>query len=185
MIEYIYHLCNKNMVDFFIFSTAVLKLYQSGDFLLPGRYPCDGPGFAMGMWLATILGSMWWYNQTSNYDLLMLISFPVQAKPETVDKGREIVKKQWALSTDSPVTGASKFAALGADSLDTVLLGIFIATSESVFCFVLLLTSSSGQVEVVMGLEEEFGIGVGEEHCYRSTRNWSYWEEASGLLVQG
>jgi hypothetical protein len=36
-----------------------------------------------------------------------------------------------------------------------------------------------------MGLEEEFGIGVGEEHCYRSTRNWSYWEEASGLLVQG
>lgn len=93
----------------------------------------------------------------------MLISFPVQAKPETVDKGREIVKKQWALSTDTPVTGASKFAALGADSLDTVLLGIFIATSESVFCFVLLLTSSSGQVEVVMGLEEEFGIGVGEE----------------------
>uniref|UniRef100_A0A2K1ZK51 Carrier domain-containing protein n=1 Tax=Populus trichocarpa TaxID=3694 RepID=A0A2K1ZK51_POPTR len=75
----------------------------------------------------------------------MLISFPVQAKPETADKGREIVKKQWALSTDSPVTGASKFAALGADSLDTV--------------------------EVVMGLEEEFGIGVGEEHCYRSTRN--------------
>ncbi|KAL9401082.1 hypothetical protein Peur_004931 [Populus x canadensis] len=88
----------------------------------------------------------------------------VQAKPETVDKGREIAKKQWdwALSTDAPDTGASKFAALGADSLDTALLGIFIATSESVFCFVLLLTSSSGQVEVVMGLEEEFGIGVGE-----------------------
>jgi len=46
------------MVDFFIFSTAVLKLYQFDDFLLPGRYPCDGPGFAMGMWLTTILGSM-------------------------------------------------------------------------------------------------------------------------------
>ncbi|CAM8998371.1 unnamed protein product [Rhodiola kirilowii] len=59
------------------------------------------------------------------------------AKPETVDKVCEIVKKQLALPADTPVTGESKFAALGADSLDTV--------------------------EIVMGLEEEFGISVEEE----------------------
>ncbi|KAK1277867.1 hypothetical protein QJS04_geneDACA003350 [Acorus gramineus] len=62
---------------------------------------------------------------------------PSQAKPETVDKVCEIVKKQLALSDDSTVTGSSKFAELGADSLDTV--------------------------EIVMGLEEEFGITVEEE----------------------
>lgn len=43
-----------------------------------------------------------------------------QAKPATVDKVCEIVRKQLALSADSAVTGESKFAALGADSLDTV-----------------------------------------------------------------
>ncbi|XP_050225356.1 acyl carrier protein 1, chloroplastic-like [Mercurialis annua] len=59
------------------------------------------------------------------------------AKPATVDKVCSIVKKQLALSTDTAVTGESKFAALGADSLDTV--------------------------EIVMGLEEEFGISVDEE----------------------
>ncbi|KAK4746185.1 hypothetical protein SAY87_012497 [Trapa incisa] len=59
------------------------------------------------------------------------------AKPETVGKVCEIVKKQLALPDDSEVTGESKFAALGADSLDTV--------------------------EIVMGLEEEFGISVEEE----------------------
>ena len=47
------------------------------------------------------------------------------------------MKKQLALPEDSTVTGESKFAALGADSLDTV--------------------------EIVMGLEEEFGISVEEE----------------------
>jgi len=45
----------------------------------------------------------------------------MQAKPETVKKVCDIVKKQLALSEDSTVTGESKFAALGADSLDTVL----------------------------------------------------------------
>ena len=45
---------------------------------------------------------------------------PVQAKPETETKVCEIVKKQLALPDDSAVTGESKFAALGADSLDTV-----------------------------------------------------------------
>ncbi|KAM7463039.1 hypothetical protein LguiA_031160 [Lonicera macranthoides] len=59
------------------------------------------------------------------------------AKPETVDKVCEIVRKQLALPTESEVTGDSKFASLGADSLDTV--------------------------EIVMGLEEEFGISVEEE----------------------
>ncbi|KMZ63629.1 Acyl Carrier Protein [Zostera marina] len=59
------------------------------------------------------------------------------AKTETVDKVCEIVKKQLALGDDQVVNGESKFSALGADSLDTV--------------------------EIVMGLEEEFGISVEEE----------------------
>lgn len=45
---------------------------------------------------------------------------PLQAKPETVNKVCEIVKKQLALSGETEVSGESKFAALGADSLDTV-----------------------------------------------------------------
>ncbi|KAJ0013856.1 hypothetical protein Pint_20634 [Pistacia integerrima] len=59
------------------------------------------------------------------------------AKPETVDKVCKIVKKQLALPEGSVVAGDSKFAELGADSLDTV--------------------------EIVMGLEEEFGISVEED----------------------
>ncbi|KAK1351861.1 Acyl carrier protein [Heracleum sosnowskyi] len=59
------------------------------------------------------------------------------AKPETVEKVCEIVKKQLALQATTEVLGESKFAALGADSLDTV--------------------------EIVMALEEEFGISVEEE----------------------
>src|SRR5574338_234193 len=59
------------------------------------------------------------------------------AKPETVDKVVEIVRKQLALAADSKVDGESKFSELGADSLDTV--------------------------EIVMGLEEEFKISVEEE----------------------
>ncbi|KAF7149553.1 hypothetical protein RHSIM_Rhsim02G0014100 [Rhododendron simsii] len=62
-----------------------------------------------------------------------------QAKPETVDKVCEIVRKQLALTADTAVTGDSKFTALGADSLDTV--------------------------EIVMGLEEAFGISVEEENA--------------------
>ncbi|OIW18460.1 hypothetical protein TanjilG_13212 [Lupinus angustifolius] len=65
------------------------------------------------------------------------------AKPETVEKVCNIVKKQLALPEDSSVTGESKFAALGADSLDTV--------------------------EIVMGLEEEFGISVEEESAQSIT----------------
>ena len=44
----------------------------------------------------------------------------VQAKPETVEKVCEIVKKQLALAEGTPVNGESKFSTLGADSLDTV-----------------------------------------------------------------
>ncbi|XP_019439728.1 PREDICTED: acyl carrier protein 1, chloroplastic-like isoform X2 [Lupinus angustifolius] len=65
------------------------------------------------------------------------------AKPETVEKVVNIVKKQLALPGDSSVTGESKFSALGADSLDTV--------------------------EIVMGLEEEFGITVEEESAQTIT----------------
>ncbi|KEH36709.1 putative Acyl carrier protein (ACP) [Medicago truncatula] len=65
------------------------------------------------------------------------------AKPETVQKVCDIVKKQLALSEDSTITGESKFTALGADSLDTV--------------------------EIVMGLEEEFGISVEEESAQTIT----------------
>ncbi|KAK8684583.1 hypothetical protein V6N13_040605 [Hibiscus sabdariffa] len=61
------------------------------------------------------------------------------AKPQTLDKVCGIVRKQLALPADSSITGESKFTALGADSLDTV--------------------------EIVMGLEEEFGISVEEENA--------------------
>ncbi|KAK4783508.1 hypothetical protein SAY86_007882 [Trapa natans] len=65
------------------------------------------------------------------------------AKPETVTKVCKIVRKQLALPDDSSVTGESKLTALGADSLDTV--------------------------EIVMGLEEEFGISVEEESAQSIT----------------
>jgi len=54
-----------------------------------------------------------------SYSLMTLNVFE-QAKPETVEKVCEIVKKQLALADGTPVTGESKFTALGADSLDTV-----------------------------------------------------------------
>ncbi|CAN6575573.1 hypothetical protein C1H46_022960 [Malus baccata] len=65
------------------------------------------------------------------------LSVSCAAKPETVAKVSKIVRKQLALPDDSAVTGESKFSELGADSLDTV--------------------------EIVMGLEEEFGISVEED----------------------
>ncbi|KAK8478138.1 hypothetical protein V6N13_031408 [Hibiscus sabdariffa] len=65
------------------------------------------------------------------------------AKPETVDKVCEIVRKQLALSSDKPVSGAPKFADLGADSLDTV--------------------------EIVMGLKGEFSISVEEDNAQNIT----------------
>ncbi|OVA04370.1 Acyl carrier protein (ACP) [Macleaya cordata] len=81
--------------------------------------------------------------QKTNFPSLRLQQVPRRfrvscvAKPETVDKVCEIVRKQLALPADSTLSGESKFSALGADSLDTV--------------------------EIVMGLEEAFGISVEEE----------------------
>ncbi|KMT10914.1 hypothetical protein BVRB_5g113270 [Beta vulgaris subsp. vulgaris] len=59
------------------------------------------------------------------------------AKKETVDKVCEIVREKLALGADIQVTADSEFSKLGADSLDTV--------------------------EIVMNLEEEFGINVDED----------------------
>ncbi|KAG5004290.1 hypothetical protein JHK84_028558 [Glycine max] len=76
------------------------------------------------------------------------------AKPETVEKVCKIVKNQLALSDDSKVNGESTFTALGADSLDTV--------------------------EIVMGLEEEFGITVEED----SAQSISTVQEAADLIEE-
>ncbi|GMI84605.1 acyl carrier protein 2 [Hibiscus trionum] len=65
------------------------------------------------------------------------------AKKETVDKVCEVVRKQLAIEDDVPITGESTFLDLGADSLDTV--------------------------EIVMGLEEEFGITVEEDNAQSIT----------------
>lgn len=66
----------------------------------------------------------WLFEALTNENQMRLltifyVSFE-QAKPETVEKVCEIVRKQLALPADSAVTGESKFASLGADSLDTV-----------------------------------------------------------------
>ncbi|XP_052174764.1 acyl carrier protein 1, chloroplastic-like [Diospyros lotus] len=74
------------------------------------------------------------------------------AKPETLQKVVEIVKKQLALPADSELTPDTKFTSLGADSLDTV--------------------------EIVMGLEEEFGISVEEE----SSESITTVQEAADLI---
>ncbi|XP_058076792.1 acyl carrier protein 1, chloroplastic-like [Magnolia sinica] len=65
------------------------------------------------------------------------------AKSETVDKVCKIVRSQLALPEATAITGESKFSQLGADSLDTV--------------------------EIVMGLEEAFGISVEEESAQSIT----------------
>ena len=49
-----------------------------------------------------------------------------QAKPDTVDKVCEVVRKQLAIANETPITGESTFADLGADSLDTVLSQLYI-----------------------------------------------------------
>lgn len=74
------------------------------------------------------------------------------AKPETVEKVCSIVRKQLALTDDKVVTGETSFVELGADSLDTV--------------------------EIVMGLEEEFGITIEEERA----QNISKVQEAADLI---
>ncbi|KAL5552576.1 hypothetical protein UlMin_039977 [Ulmus minor] len=74
------------------------------------------------------------------------------AKPETVQKVCDIVRKQLVLPAETELTPESKFSALGADSLDTV--------------------------EIVMGLEEEFGINVEED----SSQNITTVQEAADLI---
>ncbi|KAI4336379.1 hypothetical protein L6164_014913 [Bauhinia variegata] len=74
------------------------------------------------------------------------------AQPETVQKVCEIVRKQLALPPESELTPETKFSALGADSLDTV--------------------------EIVMGLEEEFGINVEED----GAENITTVQEAADLI---
>ncbi|XP_020581788.1 acyl carrier protein 1, chloroplastic-like [Phalaenopsis equestris] len=82
-------------------------------------------------------------SQRKSFPFVRLQSAPMRfhvscaAKPETVGKVCEIVKSQLALPDGTSVTGESTFAALGADSLDTV--------------------------EIVMNLEEAFGISVEED----------------------
>ncbi|KAK4436771.1 Acyl carrier protein 4, chloroplastic [Sesamum alatum] len=74
------------------------------------------------------------------------------AKAETVEKVKEIVRKQLALSPETKLTPQTKFTELGADSLDTV--------------------------EIVMGLEEEFNISVEEEN----SENITTIQEAADLI---
>ena len=52
--------------------------------------------------------------------------FLEQAKPETFNKVCSIVKRQLALSEEKPLTPETKFSDLGADSLDTVILIIYL-----------------------------------------------------------
>ncbi|KAI5563038.1 hypothetical protein BDE02_15G090800 [Populus trichocarpa] len=74
------------------------------------------------------------------------------AKPETVEKVIEIVKKQLALKPETVLTNETEFVELGADSLDTV--------------------------EIVMTLEEEFDINVEEE----SSQNITTVQEVADMI---
>ncbi|KAK9117676.1 hypothetical protein Sjap_016623 [Stephania japonica] len=91
---------------------------------------------------------------TKGFPSLKSSSFRVccVAKPETVQKVCEIVRKQLALPPESQLTPESKFSALGADSLDTV--------------------------EIVMNLEEEFGIAVEED----DSQNITTVQEAADMI---
>ncbi|KFK37908.1 hypothetical protein AALP_AA3G045500 [Arabis alpina] len=69
------------------------------------------------------------------------LSVTCAVKPDTVEKVSAIVRKQLSLAKDQKVVAETKFSDLGADSLDTV--------------------------EIVMGLEEEFGITMAEERAQK------------------
>ncbi|MQL79377.1 hypothetical protein Taro_011802 [Colocasia esculenta] len=88
----------------------------------------------------------------ANVVSLLFLCQIVQAKPETVDKVCEIVRKRLALPPETTLSGESSFAALGADSLDTV--------------------------EIVMGLEEEFDITIEED----GSQNITTVQEAADLI---
>ncbi|EMS52876.1 Acyl carrier protein 2, chloroplastic [Triticum urartu] len=104
--------------------------------------------------------------------------FPVlQAKKETVEKVCDIVKSQLALADDTVVSGSSTFADLGADSLDTFLFVMQqqqIVSVLKVFCEY----DSPVLVEIVMGLEEAFGISVEES----SAQTIATVEDAANLI---
>ncbi|CAH2047048.1 unnamed protein product, partial [Thlaspi arvense] len=80
-----------------------------------------------------------------------------QANPDTVDKVCKVVIKQLALKEGDKVTAATKFTDLGADSLDTV--------------------------EIVMGLEEAFGIQMVEEKAQAITTVEEAAEHIEELLM--
>ncbi|KAF3545480.1 hypothetical protein DY000_02003631 [Brassica cretica] len=82
------------------------------------------------------------------------LSVSCAAKPETIEKVSKIVKKQLSLKDDQKVVAETKFADLGADSLDTV--------------------------EIVMGLEEEFDIEMAEEKAQKIATV----EEAAELIEE-
>lgn len=79
-----------------------------------------------------------------------------QAKPETVNKVCEIVKKQLALPDDSTVTGESKFAALGADSLDTVT----VFTSFTIYALKLILLLLFSTITITVFLIPPFPFSL-------------------------
>ncbi|XP_021742355.1 LOW QUALITY PROTEIN: acyl carrier protein 2, chloroplastic-like [Chenopodium quinoa] len=83
--------------------------------------------------------SFWRANQVKPRGL----SISCAAKPETLEKVSSIVREQLAMTKDTKVTGETKFSEIGADSLDTV--------------------------EIVMKLEEEFGVTVEEENAQTIT----------------
>ncbi|KAL3343458.1 hypothetical protein AABB24_027142 [Solanum stoloniferum] len=86
------------------------------------------------------LVSVGWGRSSAGFPSLRKSRFRVAAaKAETIDKVISIVRKQLALPAETKVSPESTFTKdLGADSLDTV--------------------------EIVMALEEEFGIAVEEEN---------------------
>lgn len=112
----------------------------------------------------------------------------LQAKPETVDKVCEVVKKQLSLKAGDEVTAATKFAALGADSLDTVHSLSSVISNFLVIMKQQLETSyhtndTCGlcvQVEIVMGLEEAFDIEMAEDKA----QNIATVEEAAELIEE-
>ncbi|KAF3536620.1 hypothetical protein F2Q69_00019303 [Brassica cretica] len=76
-------------------------------------------------------------------------SGPSIVKPETVEKVSKIVKKQLSLEDDQRVVGETKFTDIGADSIDTI----------------------------VMGLEEEFHIEMAEEKSQKIQTEVLYYLE--------
>lgn len=87
--------------------------------------------FLSPCWLLCWESCAFYANSLENMQAIInVLNVNEQAKPETVEKVCNIVKKQLALPDDSTVTGESKFAALGADSLDTVLSNYLSAVTQ-------------------------------------------------------